>query len=151
MAIRSALDSASIIRLKKTWDCLSLKHKSMWETIHKATDSRRNFAEYRRRLRTATAPCLPFLGIYLTDMTFIDDGNPDCRTAPNGNQLINFNKYCKMAKILNEIHHFQIPYKLIEVEEIQRYIKITLQKVEQDDQLFYQRSLKCEPKEEECF
>lgn len=149
MAIRSALDSASIIRLKKTWDHLSLKYKVIWETIQKATDSQRNFAEYRQRLKKANAPCLPFLGIYLTDMTFIDDGNPDCRTSPNGKQLINFNKYVKMAKILNEINHFQVPYKFIEVEEIQGYIKTTLQKVQQDDELFYARSLKCEPKEEE--
>jgi hypothetical protein len=149
MAIRSALDSTSIARLKKTWDYVSGKYKAMWEPIYRATDSQRNFAEYRQRLKTTIAPCLPFLGVYLTDMTFIDDGNADRRMSPGGQPLINFDKYVKITRILNEIDQFQISYKLLEVEEIQTFLKKTLETVEQDDQIFYSRSLKREPKDEE--
>lgn len=149
MAIRSALDSTSIVRLKKTWEYVSGKYKTMWEPIYRATDSQRNFGEYRQRLKTTVAPCLPFLGVYLTDMTFIDDGNADRRNSPGGHTLINFDKYVKITRILNEIDQFQISYKLLEVEEIQTYLKKTLETVEQDDQAFYARSLKREPKEEE--
>lgn len=149
MAIRSALDSTSIARLKRTWEYVSPKYKAMYDPIYKATDSQRNFAEYRRRLKNAVAPCLPFLGVYLTDMTFIDDGNSNYRTSPNGCQLINFDKYIKTTRILNEIDQFQIPYKLTEVEEIQRYLLQCLESVEKDDQVFYTRSLKLEPRQEE--
>lgn len=149
MAIRSALGSTSINRLKKTWEYVSVKYKSMWEPIHRATDSQRNFAEYRQRLKTTVAPCLPFLGVYLTDMTFIDDGNPDRRNSPGGNSLVNFDKYIKITRILNEIDQFQVSYKLLEVEEIQSFLKKTLSTVEQDDQVFYARSLQREPKEED--
>lgn len=149
MAIRSALDSTSINRLKKTWEYLSVKYKSMWEPIYRATDSQRNFAEYRQRLKTTIAPCLPFLGVYLTDLTFIDDGNSDYRTSVSGQQLINFDKYVKITRILNEIDQFQLSYKLMEVEEIQTYLKNTLETIEQDDQVYYARSLQREPKDEE--
>ncbi|KAI7879905.1 ras GEF [Lichtheimia hyalospora FSU 10163] len=149
MAIRSALDSTSIGRLKRTWECVSTKCKAMYEPIYRATDSQRNFAEYRRRLRDAVAPCLPFLGVYLTDMTFIDDGNANYRTSPNGQQLINFDKYIKTTRILNEIDQFQIPYKLAEVEEIQRYLLHCLETVEKNDQVFYTRSLQLEPREDD--
>ncbi|KAI9322293.1 ras guanine nucleotide exchange factor domain-containing protein [Dichotomocladium elegans] len=149
MAIRSALDSTSIARLKRTWEHVSHKYKAMYDPIYRATDSSRNFAEYRRQLRDAVAPCLPFLGVYLTDMTFIDDGNANTRTSPNGAQLINFDKYIKTTRILNEIDQFQIPYKLTEVEEIQRYLLECLETVEKDDQVFYTRSLQLEPREEE--
>ncbi|CDH58755.1 ras guanine-nucleotide exchange protein [Lichtheimia corymbifera JMRC:FSU:9682] len=149
MAIRSALDSTSIGRLKRTWECVSAKCKAMYEPIYRATDSQRNFAEYRRRLRDAVAPCLPFLGVYLTDMTFIDDGNANHRMSPNGHQLINFDKYIKTTRILNEIDQFQIPYKLAEVEEIQRYLLHCLETVEKNDQVFYTRSLQLEPREED--
>jgi hypothetical protein len=121
----------------------------MWEPIYRATDSQRNFAEYRQRLKTTIAPCLPFLGVYLTDLTFIDDGNSDYRTSVNGHQLINFDKYVKITRVLNEIDQFQLSYKLMEVEEIQKYLKNTLETVEQDDQVFYARSLQREPKEDE--
>lgn len=148
MAIRSALDSTSIARLKKTWDHLSSKYKAMWEPIHRATDSQRNFAEYRQRLKTTIAPCLPFLGVYLTDMTFTDDGNADHRLSPNGRKLINFDKYVKITRILNEIDQFQTGYKLQEVDEIQTYLAKTLDTIEQDDEVFYDLSLKREPKED---
>jgi hypothetical protein len=151
MAIRSALDSTSIARLKKTWEYVSGKYRAMWEPIYRATDSQRNFAEYRQRLKTTVAPCLPFLGVYLTDMTFIDDGNADRRISPGGQWLINFDKYVKITRILNEIEQFQISYKLLEVEEIQSFLKKTLDTVEQDDQVFYEKSLKREPKEEDYF
>ncbi|CAO3594261.1 unnamed protein product [Absidia cylindrospora] len=150
MAIRSALDSTSIRRLKKTWDHLSAKYKHMLEPIYRATDSSRNFAEYRTRLKTAVAPCLPFLGVYLTDMTFIDDGNSNHRTTPSGQTLINFDKYIKTTKVLNEIDQFQIPYKLLEVEEIQRYLSRCLETVEKDEQAFYNRSITLEPRQEDA-
>ncbi|KAI9318634.1 hypothetical protein BX666DRAFT_1876822 [Dichotomocladium elegans] len=150
MAIRSALDSTSIARLKRTWETVSTKYKAMYDPIYRATDSQRNFAEYRRRLRDAVAPCLPFLGVYLTDMTFIDDGNANYRTSPiMGVQLINFDKYIKTTRILNEIDQFQIPYRLVEVEEIQRYLLQCLETVEKSDQVFYTRSLQLEPREED--
>ncbi|CAO3643983.1 unnamed protein product [Cunninghamella echinulata] len=149
MAIRSALDSTSIRRLKKTWDYLSSKYKTMLEPIYSSTDSSRNFAEYRTRLKSSVAPCLPFLGVYLTDMTFIDDGNNDFRYTPSKKPLINFDKYIKTTKILNAIHEFQIPYKFLEVEEIQRYLTICLETVGKDEQAFYNRSLKLEPREED--
>ncbi|KAI7850568.1 ras guanine nucleotide exchange factor domain-containing protein [Circinella umbellata] len=150
MAIRSALDSTSIARLKRTWEHVSGKYKAMYDPIYRATDSQRNFAEYRRRLKKAIAPCLPFLGVYLTDMTFIDDGNSNHRTSPNqGVQLINFDKYIKTTRVLNDIDQFQISYKLSEVEEIQRYLLQCLETVQKDDQVFYTRSLQLEPREEE--
>jgi hypothetical protein len=149
MAIRSALDSTSIARLRKTWDYVSGKYRALWEPIYRATDSQRNFAEYRQRLKATVAPCLPFLGVYLTDMTFIDDGNADRRLSPGGKPLINFDKYVKITRILNEIDQFQISYRLLEVEEIQKYLKTTLETVEQDDQVFYAMSLKREPKDED--
>ncbi|KAI8086523.1 ras guanine nucleotide exchange factor domain-containing protein [Halteromyces radiatus] len=149
MAIRSALDSTSIRRLKRSWDHLSTKYKAMLEPIYRATDSSRNFAEYRARLKTAVAPCLPFLGVYLTDMTFIDDGNSNHRTTPSGHTVINFDKYIKTTRVLNEIDQFQIPYKLLEVEEIQRYLARCLETVEKDEQVFYNRSVALEPRQEE--
>lgn len=67
MAILAALNSSTIARLKKTWEGLSNKYKAILEVLRKATECSRNYAEYRSHIRTAVAPCLPFLGIYPTD------------------------------------------------------------------------------------
>ncbi|PVV01185.1 hypothetical protein BB560_004407 [Smittium megazygosporum] len=65
MDIQGALNSSAILRLKKTWRI--------------ATDPSRNYINYRNVLKKSTPPLLPFLGLYLTDLTFVCDGNPDVR------------------------------------------------------------------------
>ncbi|KAJ1679869.1 hypothetical protein EV182_001157 [Spiromyces aspiralis] len=79
MAIQGALNSAAVLRLKKTWALLPSKLNRVNTRLQMATKSDRNYSEYRRMLRNSEPPLLPFLGMYLTDLTFINDGNPDMR------------------------------------------------------------------------
>ncbi|CAO3665949.1 unnamed protein product [Umbelopsis ramanniana] len=149
MAIRSALDSTGVARLRRTWDLLSTRHKNTLETMRGATDTSRNFAKYRQRLKGAIAPCLPFLGVYLTDMTFIDDGNSNVRTTSAGKELINFDKHIKATKVISEIQRFQLPYRLVPVEELQLFLHKSLDATDANDQELYTRSLRLEPREED--
>lgn len=142
MSIVSALNSSTINRLKKTWECLNQKTKLTFEGMRKATDLSRNYAAYRQTLKQCTLPCLPFLGLYLTDLTFTEDGNPDTR----GNDLINFDKYSKSSRIILDLQRFQIPYSLIPVPEIIEYVKASLGAADTDQDL-YARSLELEPRE----
>lgn len=149
MAIRSALDSTGVSRLRRTWDLMSTRHKNNLEIMRSATDTSRNFAKYRQRLKGAIAPCLPFLGVYLTDMTFIDDGNSNVRTTANGKELINFDKHIKATKVISEIQRFQIPYRLVAVDELQLFLHKSLDATEANDQELYTRSLRLEPREDD--
>ncbi|KAI9101897.1 ras guanine nucleotide exchange factor domain-containing protein [Phlyctochytrium arcticum] len=121
MAILSALNSSTIIRLKKTWELLSSKTKASFDALRKATDHSRNYSDYRATLKRLSGPCLPFLGVYLTDLTFTEDGNPSTRPSPSG-PLINFDKYIKITRIIQEVQRFQFPYALSEVAEIRDWI-----------------------------
>ncbi|KAI9008827.1 ras guanine nucleotide exchange factor domain-containing protein [Phycomyces nitens] len=151
MAIRCSLNSSGIARLKLTWEIVmrSTKHKTMLETTYRIADSQRNFANYRKCLKNATSPCLPFLGIYLSDMLFLDEGNPAYRvshTKPH-QQFVNFDKYIKLSRVLAEIKLFQVPYKLKPIEDVQRYLLHCLEMdIETDDSLIYSKSLAIEPK-----
>ena len=63
----------------------------------------------------------PFLalggsGMYLTDLTFIEDGNPD-----EINHLINFEKHRKVAEVIAEIQLYQqTAYNLTNIPEVGR-------------------------------
>lgn len=94
-AVLAALNSSTISRLKKTWEGLANKYKITLETLRKAIEHTRNYSEYRATIRAAVAPCLPFLGLYLTDITFCYDGNPQTRVSPldPNLRLINFDRY----------------------------------------------------------
>ena len=114
--------------------------------LKKATDHSRNYAEYRAALKKAPLPVLPFLGMFLTDLTFTDDGNPDFR---NNGKLINFDKYAKTARIISDLMKYQIQYPLSEVHEIQEYLNHSIQeRGVRDPQELYELSLKLEPRDE---
>ncbi|KAJ3214806.1 hypothetical protein HDU67_001192 [Dinochytrium kinnereticum] len=146
MSFLSALNSSAISRLKRTWDILSSRATSVLETLRKLMDSSRNHSEYRQRLRNATPPCLPFLGLYLTDLTFVADGNPNMRTQ----KLINFDKHVKAYKIITDLQRFQMPFALFEVPEIMQWILAKVKSPSQPSaQELYEQSLRLEPRENE--
>ncbi|KAJ2890319.1 hypothetical protein GGI21_006212 [Coemansia aciculifera] len=67
------------MRLKQTWALLPKKFNIMCKRLHEAMDPDHNYANYRAILRRSQPPLLPFLGLYLTDLTFLEDGNPTYR------------------------------------------------------------------------
>jgi hypothetical protein len=123
---------------------LSSKTVSSFEILKKATDYSRNYADYRAQVKRTTLPCLPFLGLYLTDLTFTDDGNPDTRYG----RLINFDKYAKTARIISDLIHYQAPYEFVESIEIQEFLFQSIEeRGDKDPQQLYEHSLILEPKD----
>ncbi|KAF3934768.1 hypothetical protein ABW20_dc0108280 [Dactylellina cionopaga] len=154
MAIICALNNSTIVRLKKTWELVSPKTKAALEKLRSVVDPSRNYVELRTRTRNQQTPCLPFLGTYLTDMVFFDDGNADKKPLPNEDPKaptgINFNKYTLITKMLQEIQHFQVPYPMQEVPEFQHWIDYQMRTLREsgfgDVQKLYRQSLAIEPK-----
>ncbi|BGP35350.1 Ras guanine nucleotide exchange factor bud5 [Rhodotorula toruloides] len=150
-AVFTALNSSTISRLRKTWDGIAPKYKAVFDTLRKATDHGRNYVEYRQKIRQAVPPCLPFVGLFLTDLIFVFEGNRAERPSPvdSSLQLINFDRYHKMARIVGELQRFQSPYPLVEVPEIQAYLSQQLEGLQrgQDAQSLYRQSLLIEPRQ----
>jgi son of sevenless-like protein len=62
---------------------------------------------------------IPYLGVYLTDLTFIEDGNKDFIN----DSLINFDKRRKIAQVIMEIQQYQAtPYCLEEVPALRDFL-----------------------------
>lgn len=154
MAIICSLNSSTISRLKRTWELVSQKIKATLEHLRGIVDVSRNYAVLRQRLQNHVPPCLPFVGTYLTDLTFVDHGNQPVRNLPTEDgsmAVINFDKHMKTAKIISELQRFQIPYRLAEVPELQTWMQDQLVRVrsngEKSFQNYYRRSLVLEPRE----
>ncbi|KAI8926456.1 ras guanine nucleotide exchange factor domain-containing protein [Entophlyctis helioformis] len=144
-AILAGLDSTTIARLRRSWEGQSAKTQAMFDYLKRIADHNRNYAEYRQRLRQSPVPTLPFIGLFLTDLTFTDDGNPDRR---NNGRLINFDKYAKTARIIQEVQRFQIGFVYVDVPEIQDFLIGSIEREgRRDAQELYEISLALEPRE----
>ncbi|KAL2753844.1 hypothetical protein ACRALDRAFT_1064946 [Sodiomyces alcalophilus JCM 7366] len=145
-SIISALGTAPIARLKRTWDQVPQKTQSVLESMRRLMASTKNFGEYREALHAANPPCIPFFGVYLTDLTFIEDGIPSVIKKTN---LINFAKRSKTAEVIRDIQQYQaVGYSLQPVPELQDYILINMQGAG-DVHEMYDKSLQVEPRERE--
>ncbi|GAB7364885.1 hypothetical protein MBLNU230_g5676t1 [Neophaeotheca triangularis] len=159
MAIACSLNSSVVQRLRRTWDLVSKKTKARFDELSSVVDVSKNHASLRKVLETPVAPCLPFLGMYLTDLTFVDAGNPKTRTIPGSTDssgqalhVINFDKYIRTAKIIGLLQRFQVPYKLQAVPEMQTWIESHLNRMREEHSgmvpKLYRRSIVVEPKME---
>ena len=129
----------------------------------------KNYKEYRDVLRKAAPPCVPFLGelllactfsrepathsplspigVYLTDWTFIGDGNPDMlREKPH---QINFHKRQKASELILMIKlHQATTYNLSAVPALATFLQEQLfprnVDLANDDQRLYDVSLHLE-------
>ena len=146
-AIISGLNSAPIHRLRRTWALLNQRIALAAEDLNRLMNSSKNFSQYRDALHQMQAPCVPFLGVYLTDLTFIEDGNPNM--SVKARHLINISKRAKTAEVIRSIQQYQaIPYALTVVPEIQNYIRSCME-ITRDISELYDISLEREPRERE--
>ncbi|KAJ1338899.1 hypothetical protein BSLG_006536 [Batrachochytrium salamandrivorans] len=158
--IIGALSMSPISRLHKTWKVLEDKHAKIFEGYKDMADlvsPKFQYANYRRALKEMQPPAIPFLGVYLTDLTFIELGNPDF--LPDSH-FVNFDKRRKVYTLIKEIQRYaQVPFSLSALQPIQEFLrKLSERKgtpvgweespLMTEDEL-YEQSLLVEPKEPE--
>uniref|UniRef100_A0AAX7SXG8 Ras protein specific guanine nucleotide releasing factor 1 n=1 Tax=Astatotilapia calliptera TaxID=8154 RepID=A0AAX7SXG8_ASTCA len=103
LEITSSLNRSSIFRLKKTWLKVSKQTKTVIDKLQKLVSSEGRFKNLREALKNCDPPCVPYLGMYLTDLAFIEEGTPNY-TEDN---LVNFSKMRMISHIIREIRQFQ--------------------------------------------
>lgn len=149
VAITSGLNTPPIRRLKRTWELVNQKFMAQLAACEATIDSNKNFNNYRNILASITPPCVPFIGTYLTTLTFINDGAGDTVSG----DMVNFRKRQKAAEVILDIKRWQaMPYNLTLVAVIIAWLEESFEKYQDGkdygDQ-FWNLSLEREPRERE--
>uniref|UniRef100_A0A674PBD0 Ras protein specific guanine nucleotide releasing factor 2 n=1 Tax=Takifugu rubripes TaxID=31033 RepID=A0A674PBD0_TAKRU len=141
LEITSALNRSAIYRLKKTWAKVSKQAKALMDKLQKTVSSEGRFKNLRETLKNCNPPCVPYLGMYLTDLAFIEEGTPNFTEEG----LVNFSKMRMISHIIREIRQFQqTPYRIEHQAKVTQYL---LDKtLIMDEDTLYDLSLKIEPR-----
>lgn len=121
-AIITALESHLITRISSIWIKLEDKYTELYDYLSSIIHPEKNYRVYRNKLRnflnspmgleTPPIPIVPYFSLFLQDLTFINDGNPNYRKANTflNQKLINIDKYLKITRIIADIECLQISY-----------------------------------------
>ncbi|KAG2370630.1 hypothetical protein C9374_014732 [Naegleria lovaniensis] len=103
--IVSGLNSNPIHRLKKSWDLVPEKWRTKFHELVELTSPKRSYAAMRQALSNyADQTVLPYIGIFLTDFLFIEEGNSDFTKEGN---LINFSKRRLLGQLIRQVQTYQ--------------------------------------------
>ena len=75
MEILSGINNSSVRRMKQTFGALDSDYKKRLEKTEELLSHKFSYKGYRDHLHQINPPCVPYMGVYLTDLTFTMDGN----------------------------------------------------------------------------
>jgi len=95
MGILAGLSTSAVSRLKKSFAALDSKAIKTYDEIQLLMNPSKSFKTLRETIQEACAQSMvPYIGLYLADLTFIDEGNQDILnpSEPTAAPIINMQK-----------------------------------------------------------
>lgn len=137
LAILSAIESANVSRLE--WSDRIMKGL---EEPRALIDSRGSFKNYRQAFAQTKPPCIPYIGLYLQDLTFLEE-QP---TRLEDGVSINFGKRWKQFKSVDHIRFAQTKQYLSDYQPDPNILGMFNNfKDHENNEELYKRSLEIKP------
>jgi len=138
-AIMTGIRATPIFRLKKTFKALKPKHTRLFSRFDKLLRMDKGQKNLRECMSDLVQPGIPYIGLFLKDILFIDEGNVDFRRGK-----INFFKYTLLNERIEWCLLFQnYPYPFRKLEKVQNVLMSFFKII--DEEFLYTLSRTLEP------
>eukprot|EP00049_Salpingoeca_infusionum_P004574 m.81089 g.81089 ORF g.81089 m.81089 type:complete len:1416 (+) comp12623_c1_seq2:371-4618(+) len=104
LAVLSGLNSASVYRLKHTLE--ASRCASSLAALNELMNRDKSYGNYRFHVNKLEPPLIPYLGLYLSDVTFVHLGNPTL-VRIQGTELVNFTKVTLLYNICSSLDDYK--------------------------------------------
>jgi len=145
-SIISALESTPIHRLEKTWMLLPKKEKAKHKKYATLMSMERNSEEYRKYFQECKGAKIPYLGLYLSDITYLFEAIEKEKTLSQ----VKLEQKLKLDKLLAEFEELQkaANYQFNEIKWIQNELNSEkfINEIQQTQDEHYLTSIQLEPK-----
>eukprot|EP00045_Choanoeca_perplexa_P012169 m.131492 g.131492 ORF g.131492 m.131492 type:complete len:611 (+) comp15912_c1_seq7:362-2194(+) len=143
LAVISGLHMTPVYRLNKTWESLKDKYTDRFERLEDFMSEDDNYSVVRRHLSATKLPCIPYLGMFLTDLTHSKTAAKSSQDPEHAND--------EQEQLLDRIATFQaVNYSFGVLPFVQDFLSKTVDfedaALAEMDQKHYQQSLKIEPR-----
>lgn len=151
LAVCSGLQNAAVNRLRHTKNGVADNLAESLQEMLRIMSTDDSYKEFRNVLKLASPPKLPYLGMFLTDITFIEDGNPDFIESKeiSGKMLINWSKRVMLYRVIKQIRDYQgydYAQYYAPIPQIQNLIEKSIQDNKLSEDELFELSTKREPK-----
>ncbi|CAH2011128.1 unnamed protein product [Acanthoscelides obtectus] len=141
LQICSAFTNTFVCRLTNTWEKVSKTTKNTIEKLQSIVAPDGHYRALRDTLHRCDPPCIPYLGLYLSYLAFIEEDTSTFTTEG----LLNFAKMRTIARVIREIRHFQqTPYKIDLIPKVANYLLAS--PLLRQEEALYAGSLELEPR-----
>ncbi len=143
MAVLAGLNAAAVQRLKKTWKLVAAKLSAAFAALEALMSSAKNYACYRAALAAAEWPKLPYFGVFLRDLQFVEVGNETWIASTDTSSVVNFEKVSMLAALLEEVESYKSAlFPFTAVPTLQNYFR-NLNSM--DEEALHRMSVAAEP------
>ncbi|ONH67900.1 Bud site selection protein 5 [Cyberlindnera fabianii] len=119
-AIIISLQNHPLSRIDELWAALPEKYENLFRDLKKIIHPSNNYKGYRYKLSKilregdtkSPIPVVPYVNLFLQDLTMIHEGNKDFRNSNSflRSRMINFDKFMKIAKVASNVEYLQVGY-----------------------------------------
>jgi hypothetical protein len=146
MGLVAGFNTSSVSRLKHTFNAIKGRNKELWDELMALMDPSNSFRTLRHAIDESGLSAIPYLGMYLSDLTFMEDGNPD-EVERNGRKVINFQKHFMIYKTIHQLLRFQTSAEYIKnIKRVEPAYTFLYELCALDENVLYALSLEREPR-----